>query len=72
MHQLLGVSIGHDEIHTAQIRGDHIVDGIGAAAAHADNGDSRREVGVHLLRRVQVQGHVEILPRVTGRQSKSL
>ena len=69
MHQLLRVGVRDNEIHAVQIRGDHVIHSIGTTPANADHSDSWGEVGVHLLRRIEVQGHSEVLPR--GR-SKSL
>ena len=44
MLQLLRVRVGDHEIDTLQIEGDHVVDGVAAAAAHADHGDPWGEV----------------------------
>ncbi len=57
VHQLLRVGVGDDELHALQIQRDHVVDRVGAAAAHADDGDPRGEIGMRLLRNSQVQGH---------------
>ena len=66
VRQLLRVGIGDNEIHTLQIEGDHVVDGVGPATAHPDHGNARGEIGVDLRRTVQVQGHMKFLPRMTG------
>ena len=54
VHQLLRIGVGDNEIHALQIERDHVVDGIRAAATHPDHRDSRREVGMGLLRDRQV------------------
>ena len=41
VHELLRVGVGDDELHALQVRRDHVVHGIGAAAADADHGDAR-------------------------------
>ena len=63
VHQLLRVGVGDDELHALQVRRDHVVDGVGAAAADADDGDARREVGVQVdCGNRQVQGHWRLSP----------
>ncbi len=57
-HQLLRVGIGDDEFHARQIKGDHVVDRIGAAAADADHRDTRCEICLCRGLSDQVQGHV--------------
>ena len=56
--QLLRVGVGDDELDALQVERDHVVDGIGAAAADADHGDPGREIGVVSVADGQVQGHV--------------
>ena len=44
----LRVGVDADEIHTFDARGDHVRDGVAAAAAHADHLDhSALAVGIH-------------------------
>ena len=62
VHKLLRVGVGDDELHALQIRRDHVVDRIGAAAADTDDGDARAEVGVRGLRDGEIQGHSDFSP----------
>ena len=45
VHKLLRVGVGDHELHALQVRRDHVVDRVGAAAADTDHGDARAEVG---------------------------
>jgi hypothetical protein len=58
VQQLLRIGVGDHELDPLQVHRDHVVDGIGAAAANADHGDPGSEVGVHVLRDRQVERHV--------------
>ena len=46
MHQGLRIGVGHDEFHALQTQRDHVVDGIGSTAAHADYGNAGRKIRV--------------------------
>jgi len=55
--QRLGVGVRNDELDPVQTEVDHVVHGVGSAAAYADDGDARREIRVLGYRQRQVQGH---------------
>ena len=50
MSQSLRIGVGHNKIDSFQILGNHVVDGITAAAADSDNGDARFQVGYACFR----------------------
>ena len=43
--ELLGVSVGHDEIDTFQARFDHVVDGVDPSASDAEHDDTGLQLG---------------------------
>ena len=57
VQKLLRVGVGDDELDALQVHRDHVVDGVGAAAAHPNDGDAGSEVGVRLLRDGQIERH---------------
>ena len=54
--QRLGVGVGDHELHPFQARADHVVDGVAARPAHAENGDARLQLFA-LIGHDQVQCH---------------
>ena len=56
--QRLRIGVGDDEIDAAQAGRDHVVDGVAAGAADADDGDARLQVGQ--LRQLQLDAHVPV------------
>ena len=56
LHQGLGVRIGHDELDPLEMRGDHVVDGVAAGAAHTEHGDARLKLFT-LVRHRQIECH---------------
>ena len=53
--QRLGVRVGDDEVDALETRGDHVVDGVAAAAPDAEHGDPRLQLGDIWL--LQLDGH---------------
>ena len=53
--QRLGVGVGDDELDAAQAGGDHVVDGVAAAAADAEHGDAGLQFGD--VRLLQIDRH---------------
>jgi hypothetical protein len=49
----LGVGVGDDELDAFQLRGDHVVDGVAAGTADADDGDLGLQFGTRSGKKVQ-------------------
>ncbi|GBR21477.1 hypothetical protein AA3271_1003 [Gluconobacter japonicus NBRC 3271] len=60
MGKLLRIRVGHNELNTLELRIDHVVDGIGAAAANAYDGNAWREFNVRVRGRGKVQSHDQV------------
>ena len=66
----LGVGVGDDEFHAFQRGADHVVDGISAGAADADDGDARLNLRL-LLRETEVDGHSALSTQTRGVSARS-
>ena len=50
LFQRLGIGVGDDKLDTLQIGADHVVNGISARAAYADDANPRLQVVVVIVR----------------------
>src|SRR5690606_1129029 len=64
--QCLRIGVGDDEAHAAEAGGNHIVDGVAARAADADNRDARLEI-CH-FRKLQTDAHDAPMQPRSGRE----